>query len=129
MQTSLVVNGSFAGSAQTFTLQKVDNAGVKYYQATSPQGDLQGAPTIKVAYNKTKANIVGRTVHITVPIYNSVTKLYDGTVQARIVINSPASTSLSVTENVTQDLLSLFRTSAAPNASNPGLMAAFVACT
>lgn len=91
-----------------FGFMSVDQAGTRTYTATSPQGDLAGKPILTWASNKTRAGIVSRAVKIVVPIYNAGTAKYEGTIQARIVLNAPSACYLSKATEALQELVSLF---------------------
>lgn len=106
MQAPLVTAfDPFLGSASdvTFSLERTDSAGMQYFTAESPQGDLIGRPTLKVGSSRTNAGIVGRTMHLTVPMWDG-TK-YNGSVQARIVLNAPIGINLDKSANVLRSLL------------------------
>jgi hypothetical protein len=44
---------------------------------------------------KTKAGIVGRTIHLTIPRLNATTGKYDSSIQARVTLNAPAAAEFS----------------------------------
>lgn len=77
-------------SAITFTLARTDANGAKTWTSPGPNGDLLGRYVLKRAAQKTKAGIVGRTIHLTIPRFNAVTGKYDSSIQVRTTVNAPA---------------------------------------
>lgn len=74
----------------TFNKRLVDASGAIFWQSPSPRGDLAGVKVLKRAAMKTRAGIVGRTAHLTLPWYNTATGKYEGSVQVRVVVNAPS---------------------------------------
>jgi hypothetical protein len=86
----IAVPGAPEGSV-TFTKMRTDANGVTTWVAPGAEDSLDAQIILKRSAQKTKAGIVGRTVHLTVPRQNPGTLKYDSSIQARITINAPSS--------------------------------------
>lgn len=89
-------------TAYQFAFKRTDAAGVDYYQHASLQSDLEGTMSLKIMKQKTKAGIVSRAMHLTLPIYNGTTSKYEGTAQGRFVLNTPAASDLAMASVVVE---------------------------
>lgn len=81
-------------TTHTFTHLRTDSNGGQTWVAPGAGNDLVSRLVLKRAAQKTKAGIVGRTSHLTIPRLNAITGKYDSSVQVRITINAPATADL-----------------------------------
>lgn len=102
-------------TAHTFTKRKVDATGATLWDNPASDGALAGAKTLTRKSNKTRAGIVGRAVHLTVPQLNAATGKYDHSIQARIVLNAPDSVAQEVCEDVLAMALSVLNPALNPD--------------
>lgn len=109
MQTTLTLTDGT--TPVVFTYRATDASGINTWTAPSPQGDLAGVPSLTRGTTKTRAGIVSRALKLTHPIYNSATGKYEGTVQARLVLNAPSSAPLASVEDQLAYLVSAFAAS------------------
>lgn len=95
-------------SPLSFTYRATDASGVITWTAPSPQGDLAGVIALTRQSQKTRAGIVSRATKLTVPVYNSTTGKYTGSIQGRVVLNAPSDVSLAAVEAVVLQLVNAF---------------------
>jgi hypothetical protein len=80
----------------TFANARVDGNGITSWTCPGSEADtLASRLILKRMAQKTKAGIVGRTLHLTVPRLNAATGKYDSSIQARITLNAPATAEFS----------------------------------
>lgn len=93
-------------TAHTFTKRKVDATGATLWDNPAPDGSIAGVRSLTRKSNKTRAGIVGRASHLTIPRLNTVTGKWDHSIQVRIVTNAPD----YVPQEEVEDALSMART-------------------
>jgi hypothetical protein len=77
-----------AGSVVFDNVSNISGSSVIYY-APSPQGDLEGRPTLRVSHESTKAGIRRSLISLQKPIYNGTLGKYTGFEKADFVLNRP----------------------------------------
>jgi hypothetical protein len=60
------------------------------YYAPSPQGDLEGRPTLTISHERTKSGIVRTNAQFIFPIYNSSSLKYEGFIKSDLNLTRPA---------------------------------------
>jgi hypothetical protein len=76
-------------TAHTFTKRKVDATGATLWDNPAPDDSLAGVRTLVRKSNKTRAGIVGRRSHLTIPRLNAVTGKWDHSIQVSVIANAP----------------------------------------
>jgi hypothetical protein len=92
LPTTVTINCGTPAADVVFTKSEDQRTGDVLYIAPSPQGDLKGRITIRVANTVPSSSGLARTLRqVKVPVYNSTTGEYTGFIQdAQTVIRSDA---------------------------------------
>lgn len=61
----------------------------RVYYAPSPQGDLQGRPTLTVSHETTKAGVVRTNLQVIIPVWNVSKLAYDGFIKSDLTLTRP----------------------------------------
>jgi hypothetical protein len=111
----------------TFELARTDGSGVSSWLAPAPGAPdtFAGRYILKRMAQKTKAGIVGRTLHLTVPRLNATSGKYDSSIQARVTLNAPATAEFSECYEALYYILNLL----ANDTPETGFIAEFVEAT
>lgn len=98
LPTSITLNIGSPAADVVFT--QVSETGSKAtYVAPSPQGDLQGRPTLEVSHQTTKAGIMRSMSKFTFPRYNATTLKYDGEYVSYNVTSRPTTGAVQGAKN------------------------------
>lgn len=78
-------------------VSNISGSSVIYY-AASPQGDLEGRPTLRVSHESTKAGIRRSLISLVKPIYSAALGKYTGFEKSDFVLNRPENASVAGAE-------------------------------
>lgn len=95
--------------SQSFAYSRTDGAGVSTWVCPGPVNDLSSRRVLKRMAQKTKAGIVGRTVHLTIPVLNGSNGKYDRSIQVRLTLNAPSVVDIDECRDALFYTLNLFR--------------------
>lgn len=92
-----------AGALVFDNVSNISGSSVVYY-APSPQGDLEGRPTLRVSHESTKAGIRRSLISMVKPIYSASLGKYTGFEKADFVLNRPESASVAGAETTIEQM-------------------------
>jgi hypothetical protein len=93
LPSSITLNVGSPAADIIFSGAVVSGASVTYY-APSPQGDLEGRPSLRVSHETTKTGIVRSLVKIVVPIWDNTNKKYVGSWTKNDTLIRPAASAV-----------------------------------
>lgn len=95
-----------AGALALDNVSNISGSSIVYY-AASPQGDLEGRPTLRVSHESTKAGIRRSLISLTKPIYNASLGKYQGFEKLDFVMNRPETASVAGSETSMEQMATI----------------------
>lgn len=106
LPTSITLTDAVAANSIVFESPKLTSKG-KVYVANSPQGDILGAPSLRVESERTSKQIERGVAQMMVPLWDATDEAYNYFNTATITLNRHASVDVDVAKNHLRFMASL----------------------